>query len=340
MAKYEVKNITDKDTWEKFVLSNGPKTFLQSWAWGETNEKEGIRIFRLGFKKDGKLIGISLIIRENAKRGSHFIIPGGPILDWNDRKLVNYFISILKALAMKEGVWFIRIRPELLDSLENRQLFKKLGAIYAPMHLHAENTWILDITPTEDQLLANMRKSTRYLIKRSLTQSLNLEISSDPKSAEILFKLQKETIKRHGFVGFPKSLFEKEIEAFAENKNTSVFICKMGKIPLACAIIIFYGDTAYYHFSASTMKYPKIQASYFLQWEIIKEAKKRGMKYYNFWGIAPENSHNHRFAGVTLFKTGFGGGRVDWLHARDFPILPFYWITYIFETTRRIFRRL
>lgn len=340
MDKYEVENITDKDLWGKFVISKNPKSFLQSWAWGETNEKEGAKIFRLSFKRNGKLVGVSLIIKEDAKRGPHFIIPGGPILDWDDRKLVNYFISTLKDLAKKEKVWFIRIRPELLDTLENRELFKKLSAVYAPMHLHAENTWILDITPSEEILLAGMRKSTRYLIKKSLTQNLSLEITNDSKSAEILFRLQKETIKRHNFVGFSKSLFEKEIEAFAKDKNGSVFICKMGKIPLACSIIIFYGDTAYYHFSASTMKYPKVQASYFLQWKIIKEAKKRGVKYYNFWGIAPEKSHNHRFAGVTLFKTGFGGERIDWLHAHDFPISPLYWVTYIFETFRRIFRKL
>lgn len=340
MAKYEVENITDKDIWEKFILSMGPKTFLQSWAWGETNEKESAKIFRLGFKKDDKLVGICLIIKENAKRGPHFIIPAGPILNWKYLKLVNYFISTLKDLAKKEKVWFVRIRPEVLDTLESRELFRKLGLIYAPMHLHAENTWILDITPSEEVLLASMRKSTRYLIKKSLTQNLDLEKTFDSKSAKILFKLQKETVKRHGFVGFPQSLFKAEIESFTKDKNASVFICKMGKVPLACAIIIFYGDTAYYHFSASTMKYPKIQSSYFLQWEIIKEAKKRGIKYYNFWGIAPENSHNHRFAGVTLFKTGFGGERVDWLHAHDLPISPLYFLTYIFETFRRIFRKL
>lgn len=340
MAEYEVENITDKDIWEKFILLNSPKTFLQSWAWGETNEKEGAKIFRLGFRKDNKLIGVCLVIKEEAKRGPHFIIPAGPIFNWEDTKLVDYFILSLKALAKKEKIWFVRIRPEILDALENRKFFKKLGGIYAPMHLHAENTWILDVTPSEDQLLANMRKSTRYLIKKSLTQNLGLDVTDDPKSARILFKLQKETVKRHGFIGFPELLFKAEIESFARDKNVSVFTCKRGEVPLACAIIIFYGDAAYYHFSASTMKYPRIQASYFLQWEIIKEAKKRGMKYYNFWGIAPEGVSKHRFAGVTLFKTGFGGERVNWLHAHDFSVDRRYWLTYLFETVRRVLRRL
>lgn len=104
---------------------------------------------------------------------------------------------------------------------------------------------------------------------------------------------------------------------------------------LSAAIIIFYGDYAYYHHSGSSSKIRPVPASYFLQWKIIQEAKKRGCKYYNFWGIAPNDNPKHRFAGVTIFKKGFGGKRINWLHAQDLPVSPLYWLTYIFETARR-----
>ncbi len=340
MAKYTIEAILDKKVWEKFVLSQKPYSFLQSWGWGETNEKTGAKIFRIGLRKDNELMGVCLLIKENAKRGPHLIIPGGPIINWQDKKLVTVFLNEIKDLSRKENAWFVRVRPEIKDSLESQELFKSLGFVSAPMHLHAENTWILDISKPEEVLLAGMRKSTRYLIKRSLNADLKLEISKAPKSAKILFDLQKETAKRHKFVGFSQKLFESEIESFVKDDNAAVFICRKNKIVLAAAIIIFYGDTAYYHFSGSTSKFSEIPFSYFLQWQIIKEARNRGIKYYNFWGIAPNNNPKHRFAGVTLFKTGFGGERIDWLHAHDLPISPLYWSTYLFETVRRILRRL
>ncbi|HTK03615.1 MAG TPA: peptidoglycan bridge formation glycyltransferase FemA/FemB family protein [Alphaproteobacteria bacterium] len=340
MAKYTTEIITDKKVWEEFILSKKPYSFLQSWAWGETNEKTGVKIFRLGFKKDNQLVGVCLLIKEDAKRGPHLIIPGGPIIDWDDKKIVSFFVEEIKKLAQEEKVWFVRVRPEIKDSAESQKFFEKLGFISAPMHLHAENTWILDISKSEEELLVGMRKSTRYLVKKSLTLGLDLEISKDPKSASILFDLQKETAKRHKFVGFSQKLFESEIESFVENDNAAVFICRKDKKVLAAAIIIFYGDTAYYHFSGSVSGFNEIPFSYFLQWEVIKEAKKREMKYYNFWGIAPNDNPKHRFAGVTLFKTGFGGERIDWLHAHDLPISLLYWITYGFESLRKVFRRL
>ncbi len=300
----------------------------------------GTSIYRLGFYDGNKLEGVCLLIVENAKRGRHLIIPGGPVLNWTDKKLVNFFVQEIKSLAVREKAWFIRVRPEISETSENRNFFMRLGFISAPMHLHAENTWILNIEKSEEQLLKGMRKTTRYLVKKSGTYGLISEESGNSDYAKSLFVLQKETMKRHRFIGFPQKLFETEIEVFSKDNQGSVFICKKGKEVLAAAIIIFYGDSAYYHFSGSVSEYAKIPFSYFLQWQIIRAAQKRGLKYYNFWGIAPVDNPNHRFAGVTIFKTGFGGERIDWLHAHDLPVSPLYWTTYVFESLRKIFRRL
>lgn len=340
MDKYESKLITSKLVWEKFLSTQKPQTFLQSWNWGEVNRLDGSKIFRLGFWKGGKLVGVALLIEEKARRGPHILVPAGPIIDWNDKKVVKLFIKSIKEIAMKERCWFVRVRPEIVDNEKNIKMFKKLGFTSAPMHLHAENTWILDISKTPDELLSAMRKTTRYLIKKGEKSDLKLEISEDPKLASVLFDLQMETAKRHNFVGFPEKLFENEIRIFSGDDQAKVFLCKKGDEVLAIAIIIFYKDTAYYHFSASVSGHSEIPFSYFLQWEVIKEAKRRGMKYYNFWGIAPNDNPKHRFAGVTLFKTGFGGERIDWLHAHDLPISPLYLLTYIFESLRKTFRRL
>lgn len=340
MAEYEVKEIGNKEVWEKFVLSHNPRSFLQSWNWGETNRLMGDKVFRLGFFKNGEQIGVCLLIKQRAKRGPHFLVPGGPIMDWGNRNLVEFFIKTIQELAKKEKVWFVRIRPELLDNDENQKLLSDLGFISAPMHLHAENTWVLNITPDKEELLAGMRKNTRYSIRKSLKIDLTFEETTDSKASRILKKLQDETIARHKFVGFPEKLFRAQLESFGKDNQAKLYVCSLGKVPLVASIIIFYGDYAYYHHSGSSKKAREIPASYFMQWKIIQESKKRGCKYYNLWGIAPNDNPNHRFAGVTLFKKGFGGERVDWLHAVDLPTHSLYWLTYFFETVRRVARRL
>lgn len=340
MAKYRSNTIEKKEIWEQYVLSQNPKSFLHSWNWGETNKLLGHKIFRLGFYSDKKLVGVCLAIKEKARRGPYLVVPGGPLIDWNKKQLSAFVTKTLKDLAEQEKVWFVRMRPELIDTRENRTLIQQLGFHWAPMHLHAENTWILNINRSEEEMLQSMRKTTRYLIRQSLKAGLSVEKYSSSEMAPLLTQVQGETIKRHKFVGFSEKLFSAQLETFGQDKQASLFVCKLGSEVLAAAIIIFYGDCAYYHHSGSVSRYQKIPFSYFLQWNIIKAAQAKGCKFYNFWGIAPTDDPKHRFAGVTTFKKGFGGERVDWLHAQDLPVSNAYWLTYLFEFARKRIRRL
>lgn len=340
MSSYEIKDIKSKEIWENFVLSKDPKSFLHSWNWGEANLLVGKKIFRIGIYKKSKLVGVCLVIHEKAKRGPHFLIPAGPIINWVDKTQVRFLFSYLSALAKKERVWFIRIRPEIIEEKNVLKGFRKMGLIPAPMHLHAETTWVININRSEEEILSNMRKTTRYMVKKGLKAGFSLEKTLNTTKTKVLSSLQKDTVARHKFVGFSDKLFEVQLDTFGKDNQGELFICRMKEKVMTAAIIIYYGDSAYYHHSASSDESRDTPASYYMQWEIIKEAKRRGKKFYNMWGIAKTDDPNHRFAGVTLFKKGFGGERLDWLHAHDLPISIKYWITYVFETVRRLRRHL
>ncbi|OGM20888.1 hypothetical protein A2714_00510 [Candidatus Woesebacteria bacterium RIFCSPHIGHO2_01_FULL_38_9] len=340
MSKYKVIEVLDKSIWETFLLSRKPGTFLQSWNWGESNRLSGFNIKRLGFYQSENLVGVAQLIHQPAKRGPHYLVPGGPVIDYDNKELVAFTFSTIKNIAKKDNVWFVRIRPDVSDSENLRNQLKNVGLIYAPMHLHGEHTLILNITKGEEEILKNMRKTTRYLIKRSLNEEFKIRLSKNPKDTKILEKLQKITVKRHHFVGFTKKLFEAQIETFGKDGQAELFICEKKGNQIVAAIIIYYGEKAFYHHSGSSEESRNTNASYFTQWQIIKRAKKLGKKYYDFWGIAPTDDPKHRFAGVTTFKKGFGGERIDWVHAHDMPISSLYWTTYLFETGRRLIRRL
>ncbi len=326
--------------WENFVLSMSPKSFLHSWNWGETQKLTGKNIFRFGLYIDHKLVGVYLMILEKAKRGTHFVIPGGPLLDWDDDELVSEFMRNARMVSMKYGALFVRVRPELIDNSQNILKFRSLGFIKSPMHLHAQNTWILDITADEEKILSNMRKNTRYAIRQSMNKNLNLTISTDSLDTKILTDLQADTVRRNKFVGFSDKLFKAQLQSFGLDGQAKLFSVRRAGVPLVSAIIIFYGDSAYYHHSGSSDEARETNASYYLQWEVIRYAKKMGLSNYNFWGIAPTMDPRHRFHGVTIFKTGFGGSRVDWLPAQDMVISKLYYLTYIFEMSRKSLRRL
>ena len=185
-----------------------------------------------------------------------------------------------------------------------------------------------------------MRKSTRYSIRQADKLKLKVTPSQDIKDIDLLFKLQLQTVKRHHFTPFSKDFLKQQFEIFSSDNQALLLKASHQNQVLSVAFIIFYGQEAVYHYAGSSAQARQIPAAYAIQWAAIKEAKRRGLSRYNFWGIAPTDDPRHRFAGVTLFKTGFGGHRVDYLHAHDLPLKPAYWLTYLFETLRAKSRHL
>lgn len=314
--------------------------FLQSWHWGEFHSLLGKQVYRSGFYKNNRLSGVMLSILEQAKRGKYLTVPGGPIIDWEDKEMVDAVFSEIKKIAMESNCSFARIRPQLISSPEKEILFHKYDCKDAPMHLHAELSNILDITKSEEELLANMRKTTRYEIRKAEKLGVKIEKSRDQSLIRQFFDLQMATARRHNFVPFSYQFFREQFKVFFEIHKAFLYTAKFENKILAQAFIIFYGQEADYHYGASTEEGRKIPGAYLLQWEAIKEAKRRGLTRYNFWGVAPESQTDHRFHGVSVFKRGFGGEDVNYLHAQDLVISkPRYLINYIIEVLRKKIRR-
>jgi lipid II:glycine glycyltransferase (peptidoglycan interpeptide bridge formation enzyme) len=106
------------------------------------------------------------------------------------------------------------------------------------------------------------------------------------------------------------------------------------------AVVAFYGDSAYYLHGASVPGAGSV--GYSLQWEAIKEAKRRGMRYYNFWGVVKDRhfTPSHPWYGFSLFKRGFGGFKYSYLRAQDLAYTNKYWLYRLTEKARRLQRRL
>lgn len=339
MAEITIKNIIDKTAWEDFILSKNEANFLQSWSWGEFHKALGKIINRTGFYEKSKLVGVMLSIVEPARRGKYLTVPGGPIINWQDKNVVNEFAKQIKQIAKENICVFVRVRPQLKSDDFSKNLFKNLGFIKAPMHLHAELTSQLDVAKSEEELMTQMRKTTRYEIKKAMKENIKITTSTNEKDIQKFYDLQIETAKRQKFVPFSHKFLYEQFKVFAENGNALLYRAEFGKKLLAQAFIIFYGKEAVYHYGASADEGRRYPGAYLIQWEAIKEAKKRGLTRYNFWGVAPENNLSHRFSGLSLFKRGFGGIDFQYLPAQDLIINKSkYLLNYIVESIRRIIR--
>jgi len=352
----EVREIHNKETWEDFLLGCNEKTFLQSWIWGEFQGMMGNKIWRMGAFENDKLVGLALISKIVARRGTFLLIQHGPIIQnhksqiTNSKQIPNYKFQILnllleklKEIAKEEKASFIRIASLLERNAENQKLFQDFGFVEAPMHANAyEATLKLNLEMSEDEILMKMRKTARYLIRRALKNpALKIIKSVQLKDVRLYDKLNQETAKRRQFAPFSFEFVKNELALFAKDNQALLFFGKYQNKIIASAFIVFWSGIGFYHHAALSSRYYKIPIAYLLQWEAIKEAKRRGCLLYDFWGyVDPKKQPKHPWAGPTLFKLGFGGKPYEYVKTQDLPLSWKYWLTYVFEKLRKIKRGL
>ncbi len=354
-----IVEINNKNEWEGVLGKCGDKTFLSSWEWGDFWVGQGNKIKRLGVGDKSGLKAIVLAVKIEARRGTHILIQHGPnIIDaaLNEKsKILKELFFELANWSKREGASFIRCAPMLARTEENLTLLKNLRFpefrfllfqsqfLTSSMHANAyDATWKLDITPSEEDLLKAMRKTTRYLIRQTQKNpDIEIQISDKPEDIEIYQKLNEAVAKRQKFSAFGRDYIKREFEIFAKNGQARWFIGKYKNQPACAALIIFWQGIAFYHQAASLGEFAKYSIPYLLQWEAIKEAKRRGCKQYDFWGYTdPKLNPKHPWAGPTLFKMGFSGQKYEYAKTMDLPLSWKYWSTRLFEKVRKLKRKL
>lgn len=300
-------------------------------------EQSEEKVVTLGFYEHEELIAVALLITVQARRGTHYLCPHGPIVkDAADMKeVIELLTTYCFELRTETSAVALRIAPLLENTSENRTLFQGLRFRPSPMHVHAELTWVLDISKAEDEILSEMRKTTRHAIAKAKKEHVSVEILTDVVALDRFLPLYEETKNRHGFVPFSKKDIASQVAIFGESNMMFFAIATHKSEDVAVAICFQFGNTVFYYHGASKKISSTVPAAQLLQWEAIREAKKRGAIVYNFWGIARDDEPKHPFAGITVFKKGFGGYTMDYMHAQDYPLSWKYWVLWGIEMWRK-----
>jgi lipid II:glycine glycyltransferase (peptidoglycan interpeptide bridge formation enzyme) len=329
----KVEEITDKTIWEEFVSKQPMAPFLQSWAWGDFQQSIGHKVLRLGWEKGERLVAVALLSLDHSKLGNIAYVPYGPILDWRDTQLVEKVLQDLREKAVGVGADFLRVDPRVEPSIELVEFLKSIGFLKASHFVQPEHDLIVDLAKSDDDLLGDMRKTTRYLVRKAANIGIEVSWFSDPKELPVFLSLFDKTTKRQKFVGQSKDYLEKQFTILASAGIMQLAIAWYQGKPRSGAMIVFYADNAAYVHGAS-VENSDIPASYLLQWSALRKSREIGCAHYSFWGIASNEDSKDPLYGVSMFKRGFGGRKVSYIGAWDFPISFKYWVIRSLEIYR------
>lgn len=327
----------NQSSWDEFVSSQPHTPILQSWAWGEFNRALGSDVVRLVVTgKQGEIRGLAQGIVSHRRSGRFIYVPHGPV--GPDLSVKKTLMSQLKDKSRELGVDYLRIEPHEKNSPALAEWLAKQGLRKAPTFVQAEMGWILPLEKSEEELMSEMRKTTRYLVRKAEKMGVAIRVSTDPKDLEQFHRLMQETAQRQGFSPQNRRYLTTQFETLSPAGVENLYLASFEGRVLAAAIIASFGDTAAYLHGASEAG--MVPAAYLLQWQAILDAKASGRKIYDFWGIAPNDNPRHPWAGLTLFKLGFGGQPLPFVGAWDYPLTRRYYLTTLLEHVRKTIRHI
>jgi peptidoglycan pentaglycine glycine transferase (the first glycine) len=374
-------------TWNSLISTLPNPHFLQTYEWGQVKAEYGWSPLYAVWEDDGKWmvesnlnrlstfrspVAAALILRKQilrngfAARLSILYTPKGPLLDWTNESLRNRVLNDLQSLAKKQGAIFLKMDPDVVlgtgvpssarEVVDHRgrailSELERRGWRYSSDQIQFKNTMLIDLSPSEEELLARMKQKTRYNIRLAKKKGVELRIGK-PDDFAMLYKMYAETSVRDGFVirdeGYyqivwqtfmardqsPVSNLQSPITNYREASlwdqlpSTEPLIAEVGGEPITAIFVFYFAGRAYYVYGMSRDVYREKMPAYLLQWEAIKRAKARGCKVYDLWGAPDVFDESDSMWGVYRFKEGLGGEVVRTLGAWDFAPNPFWYKLY------------
>ncbi len=282
------------------------KSFLQSQSWADFQKSLERKIWQ---------INKNLVIKHNLPLNKNYLYSPricSTIASFNKQAEFGEFLSKVRQIAKNEKAIFFKL--EFKNNISKRIL--KEFDLKKGKNIQPKKTLILNISKSEKELLNQMHKKTRYNIRLAKRKGVVVEKS---QNLEEFWKLLEQTSKRDKFSLHSKKYYKKILKV----PGIELFLAKLNKKVVAANIVLFYKNCGVYLFGASNYKYRKLMSPFLLQWEQIKEAKKKGCKQYDFWGIDKK-----RWPGVTRFKKGFKGNEVEYPGAYDLVFRHFWYKVY------------
>lgn len=312
----------EKDLYERFILAHPSGTFFQSFAFGEFQEKQASRgkSFALIAREGEEVVGTCLTVKQKLPFGKSWLwIPYGPLIKkgFEEMALPQIFEDLAR-ISEEEEVIFCRVEPP--GGFPEEVGFRETNVSYTP-----RSTLLLDLTLSEEKLLAQMKPKGRYNIKIAKKHGIVISQSDESeKDLNAFYKILQETGGRDQFGIHTKSYYSSLLKSLPATLFLARHGSRNGEV-LAGIIVVFFRDTATYYYGASSNGSRNLMAPYLLQWEAILEAKRRGIKTYDFLGIA--DNPRHSWAGITKFKRQFGGLEKSYPQAFEIIYRPF-WFTF------------
>lgn len=272
--------------------------------------KESNPYYLVAFQDEQMIGALPTFLKRNTRLGNvlnslpFYGSNGGIITSPSVQNHHEIRLALLQAfydLAQQKNVQTATI---ITNPLENNQQFYEK---YAQHTLRDERIGQISPLPSDPQngeidgvLMNQFHRKTRNMVRKALKSNFIVSHGNSRKNIDCLYNLHCENIQALGGLVKPKFVFDAIQSTFVYDKEYRIYTAEIDGRIIAALLVFFYNKTAEYFTPAVAEQYRSNQPVSLLIFEAMKEAVRRGFKYWNWGGTWLSQS------GVYAFKKKWG----------------------------------
>lgn len=333
----EVKLIPEELLPQINDVANHP---LQSREWGHARARMGKTVVHFGSFDGDTLV-------RNFLMTIHPIPKTGYSLGYIQRSLLPNAdeLAFMREYGKQHKLVFIKLEPDTnADDISRAAvaaLQKEFPLVRSPHQLFPDWTMELDISPTEDELMASFKQKTRYNIRLAQKKGVTVREATGNDAFTHFAKLYFATTARQKYYGHDEEYHRIVWESLSPS-IASILLAEHEGTPLAAYELFRFKDTLYYPYGGSSDEKRNLMGANAIMWEAIRFGKKHGCLRFDMWGSSsPDAAENDPYGGFTRFKEGYGAKFVEKVGSWDLVVnKTFYGVYGVTHKVRSVLLRL
>jgi lipid II:glycine glycyltransferase (peptidoglycan interpeptide bridge formation enzyme) len=277
-------------------------TLWQSPAWADYQRALGREVRTYGmengkWKMENDTCAAALVVIDRTKGGfCTWEIPRGPL--WTSEVALQKLLEQIILDAKQDRCIALYLSPTQPFSIFNFQFS------ISHRHIHPQATRIIDLTQSEDDILAQMHPKGRYNIGVARKHGIEVREGTE-KDIDGFYNLLTGTGGRDGFRISKKSHYSRFL---SDLEGSFLLIAERQGKPIAGLLGVRWNTTGIYYYGASSYEDRQLMTPYLLQWEAMRKCKADGCLTYDLFGVSPKPApKNDPWIGISDFKRKFGG---------------------------------
>lgn len=293
--------------WDELVQANpGGGHMLQSRAWGELKRRWGWHPEYMVAETAAGLVAVLFLRRRVPGLGVLRYAPKGPGVASADA-----LGDVLGDRGAREGAFCVEVEPELPDTPATRAALAELGLHKGEDVQIARATLVVDLTRSEDALLASFRPKTRYNIRLAARRGVTVAVEPcEPPAMAAMHRLMGAAFDRAAFPLRPLPYYATYWRLFEASGQGALLLARLGDEVLAGAYVVWLGGRAWYKDGGSSPRHRELMAPHLVQWEAMRFLRARGVSGYDLFAVpgrAEQQDPASPLHGLWQFKSGFSG---------------------------------